>query len=97
MTLAWQNNDGERESLESTKTVKDDEILQVFVATSLNQIICKETVSLVDISKKDIQYKLPLSQFDAIETEYLHVYVFLSSLYSSQTCKGSYKFKVFAA
>ena len=96
LTLAWQNIDGDCETLESSKTVKGDEILQIFVATSLNQIVCKETASLVDISKKDIQYKLPLSQFDAIETECLHVYVFLSSLYSSQTCKGSYRFKVFA-
>jgi len=94
--LSWQNNHGERESLESSKTVKDDEILQIFVATSLNQIVCKETVSLFDLSKNDIQYQLTLNQFDAIQTEYLYVYVFLSSSYSSQTCKGSYKFKLFS-
>ena len=96
LSLSWQNNHGERESLESSKTVKDDEILQIFVATSLNQIVCKETASLADISRQDIQYQLTLNQFDAIETEYLHVYVFLSSLYDGQTCKGSFKFKVFA-
>ena len=96
LSLSWQNNDGEYESLESSKTVKDDEILQIFVATSLNQIVCKETAPLFDLSKNDIQYQLTLNQFDAIETEYLYVYVFLSSSYSSQTCKGSYKFKLFS-
>ena len=96
LTLAWQNIDGDCETLESSKTVKGDGILQIFVATSLNQIICKETASLANIAEKDIQYQLALGQFDAIETGFLYVYVFLSSLYDGQTCKGSFKFKVFA-
>ena len=60
LSLSWQNNHGERESLESSKTVKDDEILQIFVATSLNQIVCKETASLADILRKifNINYLL---------------------------------------
>ena len=78
LTLAWQNVDGDCETLESSKTVSDG-ILQIFVATSLNQIVCKET-ALADIAEKDIQYQLTLGQFDAIETGFLYVYIFLSSL-----------------
>ncbi|MDA7437338.1 hypothetical protein N8463_01800 [Synechococcus sp. AH-601-P06] len=94
LTFAWQFSEGSRESIEYFKTVKCDQHLQIFIATSLNQIICKKTASLLELSSKNIQYELPLNNFEAIESDYLYVYVFIPSLYDGQTCKGAYKFMV---
>ena len=97
LTLAWQHSEEDNDVIQFLKTVNDEQTVQIFVATSLNQIICKQTASLLDLTKSDIQCKLLVNAFDPIELEYLHIYIFFSSLYDAQTCKGKYKFKVIAS
>ena len=94
LTLSWQHGSGARELVQSLKIDQGDQFLQIFVATSLNHIICKETISLLQLTAKNIQYKLSLGKFDAVELQCLNIYVFVPSLYAGKTCKGSYKFLV---
>ena len=94
LTLVWQHCEEDREAIESSSTNKSDQTLHLFVATSLNHVICRETASLLALKAENIQFKLPLSKFDEIELEHVYVYVFLPLLYDGQTCKGSYKYQV---
>jgi len=96
LTLTWLHDEDPRGAVESLKIDSSDQTLQIFVATSLNHIICKETVSLSTLSKSDIKFNLSLSRFDAIELDYLHVYVFFPALHGDQMHKFSRKFKVCA-
>jgi len=92
LTLSWQNGSGARDFVEALKTDQSNQFLKIFIATSLNHIMCKETASLSELTIKNIQYKLPLGKYDAVELQYLNIYVFVPSLHDGQTCKASYKF-----
>ena len=94
MTLSWLSGEEDREFIEFFKMVEKDQVLQIFITNSLNQVICKATASLLVLTSEDFQYKLPLSEFDEIELEHLYIYVFFPASYDGQTCKGSYKYQV---